>query len=169
MSKREMVVIAFDTEDKADEVLKTIKSVSEHINLEDTVVVRKDAEGNVHASNAVDKTTKQGATIGGLTGLFVGAMFGGPIGAMVVGGLGGGAIGALMNNGVDNKFIKEVSETIQPSSSALFMVIRSAEVSVILAAFRMYEGQVLHSSLPDDLEKSLERALKSGPAAMDKE
>ncbi|MBE7531260.1 MAG: DUF1269 domain-containing protein [Chloroflexi bacterium] len=104
--------------------------------LEDTVLVRKDAAGKVHAHNAVDKTTKEGITAGGLIGLFVGAVFGGPVGMMLVGGLAGGAVGALMNRGVDNNFIKDVSESIQPGTSALFIVVRSAQADVAMAALR---------------------------------
>ncbi|MCP4360471.1 MAG: DUF1269 domain-containing protein [Chloroflexi bacterium] len=158
---RDMIVIAFDTEDKADEVLHSIKSAQKggFINLEDTVVVRKDADGKVHSRNAVDKTTKEGVAVGGLIGLFLGFLFAGPIGAMLVGGVGGGVVGALMGKGVDNKFIKDVSEAIQPNTSALFLVVRSAQADVALAALRQYEGKIIQSSLPEDVEESLERAL----------
>ncbi len=158
---REMIVIAFDSEEKADQVLSSIKSVQHqgYMRLEDTVVVRKDAAGEVHARNAVDQTTKEGVAAGGLIGLFVGALFGGPIGMMLVGGLGGGAVGALMNRGVDNSFIKDVSESIQPGTSALFIVVRSANVDIALAALRQYEGKVLHSTLAEDAEETLKRSL----------
>ena len=161
MSK-DMVVIAFDTEDKAKEVLKTMKGVQHngYMRMEDTVVVRKDADGKVHAKNAIDKTTKEGTTVGGFLGLFLGFLFGGPLGAMLLGGVIGGAFGALQRNGVDKKFIKDVSEAIQPGTSALFIVIRSADVAIALAAFRKYEGTVLHSTLPEELEDSLKRSLK---------
>lgn len=160
--KRDMVVIAFDAPEKADEVLNTMKSVQHmgKLNLEDTVVVVKNADGEAHAHNAVDKSTKEGVAIGSLTGLFVGALLGGPVGLMIAGGIGGGAVGALLKNGVDNSFIKDVSDSLQPGTSALFMVIRSEDASVTLAAMRQYEGTVLHSTLPEDLEQGLERALK---------
>ncbi|MBX3056448.1 MAG: DUF1269 domain-containing protein [Anaerolineae bacterium] len=158
---REMIVLAFDSEEKAEEVLNSIKSVQHqgYMRLEDTVVVRKDAAGEVHARNAVDKTTKEGITAGGLIGLFVGAVFGGPIGMMLVGGLAGGAVGALMNRGVDNNFIKDVSESIQPGTSALFIVVRSAQADVAMGALRQYEGKVLHTTLSEDAEEQLQRAL----------
>ncbi len=158
---REMIVLAFDSEEKAEEVLDSIKSVQHQgfMRLEDTVVVRKDAAGEVHAHNAVDKTTKEGITAGGLIGLFVGAVFGGPVGMMLVGGLAGGAVGALMNRGVDNNFIKDVSESIQPGTSALFIVVRSAQADVAMAALRQYEGKVLHTTLSEDAEVQLQRAL----------
>lgn len=160
----DLVVIAFDSEDKAEEVLETMKSTQKHgfINLEDTVLVQKDADGKIHSKNAMDKTTKQGIVGGGLLGMFLSALFFGPVGlvgAAVIGGLAGGGIGALMKKGVDKNFIKDVSEAIQPGTSALFLVIRSADADVALAALRQYEGKVLHSTLPEDAEETLERSL----------
>lgn len=101
--RNNLVVIAFETEDKADQVLETLKNVEHQgfMSLEDTVVVRKDADGKVYSRNAMDKTTKEGIAVGGLIGLFLGALFGGPLGMLLVGGLGGGAVGALLNRGVD--------------------------------------------------------------------
>jgi uncharacterized membrane protein len=161
---RNLIVIVFDTEDKADEVLATMKSTQKHgfLNLEDTVVVKKGADGKVHSKNAMDKTTKEGIAVGGFLGLFLTAFFFGPIGwlgAALIGGAAGGGIGALMKKGVDKDFIHDVSEAIQPETSALFLVIRSADVEVAMAALRQYEGKVLQSTLPEDAEDTLERAL----------
>jgi uncharacterized membrane protein len=161
---RNLIVIAFDSEDKADEVLATMKSTQKHgfLNLEDTVVVKKDAEGKVHSRNALDKTTKEGIVAGGFLGLFLTAFFLGPVGwlgAALIGGAAGGGIGALMKKGVDKDFIKDVSETIQPGTSALFLVVRSADADVAAAALRQYEGKVLQSTLPEDAQETLQRAL----------
>jgi uncharacterized membrane protein len=159
--RNNLVVIAFETEDKADQVLETLKNVEHQgfMSLEDTVVVRKDADGKVYSRNAMDKTTKEGIAVGGLIGLFLGALFGGPLGMLLVGGLGGGAVGALLNRGVDKSFINDVSEAIQPGTSALFVVVRSAQADMAVAALKQYEGKVLHSTLPEDAEETLERAL----------
>jgi uncharacterized membrane protein len=171
---RNLIVIAFDTEDKAEEVLETMKNTQKHgyINLEDTAVVRKDADGNVYSKNAMDKTTKEGIVAGGFMGMFLTAFFFGPVGwlgAALLGGATGGGIGALMNKGVDKSFVKDVSEAIQPGTSALFLVVRSANLDVAMAALRQYEGKVLHSTLPEDAEETLERALRPKPQAAPEE
>ena len=165
---RDLIVIAFDTEEKAEEVLETMKSTQKQgfLNLEDTVVVKKDADGKVHSKNAMDKTTKEGVVAGGFLGLFLTAFFFGPVGwlgAALIGGAAGGGIGALMKKGVDKDFIKDVSETIQPGTSALFLVVRSANADVAMAALRQYEGKVLQSTLPEDAEETLERSLRHKP------
>ena len=59
--RRNLVVITFDTEEKAEQVVDTLKSLEHQafMNLEDTAIVVKDAQGKVHVKNAVDKSVKQ--------------------------------------------------------------------------------------------------------------
>ena len=160
----DLIVIAFDTETGANEALDTIKSLKhqDFIRLEDTAVVTKNAAGEVHSHNAVDLTTKHGVVGGGLIGMFIGALFGGPIGMMLFGGVAGGLIGMLVKNGVDEDFIKDVSEELQPETSALFFVVRGARADVTLAALRqhVHGGKVLQTTLPPEVEESLKRAVK---------
>lgn len=158
---RDLVVIAFDTEDKAEQVVETIKGLEDHsfINLEDTAIVVKDSDGKVRVKDAVDKSVKQGAAFGGLLGMFLGVLFLIPIGGLLVGAIGGAVYGKLSDMGVDKKFIKEVSESLQPGTSAAFFVIRSANTGMALAALRPYEGKVIQTTLPSDLEDGLKRAL----------
>lgn len=163
------LVIVYEDEDTADKALHTLKSVEKQgmISFEDTVVVRKDPDNKVHVENAVDRSTKVGAAGGSLIGLLVGFMFGGPIGMMLLGGLGGALVGKLTDSGVDKKFIKDVSSEIKPGNSALFMVVRSARVDVVLAGLREYPGTILQTSLPADVEKDLQKELdthKNKPA-----
>lgn len=161
---RNLVVITFDSEDRAEVVLETMKSSQKHgfINLEDTVVVKKDEDGKIHSKNAMDKTTKEGIVGGGLVGMFLSLMFLGPIGlvgAAVIGGVVGGGFGALLKKGVDKDFIKDVEKSLQPGTSAIFLVVRKADVEVAMAALRQFDGKVLQSTLPEDAEEELERAL----------
>ncbi len=159
--RRNLVVITFDTEDKAEQVVDTLKSLEHQafMNLEDTAIVVKDAQGKVHVKNAVDKSVKQGAAFGGLLGMFLGVMFLVPIGGLLIGAIGGAVFGKLADMGVDKKFIDEVSESLQAGTSAIFFVVREANVEVAMAALRPYEGKVLQTTLPEDLENELKRAL----------
>ena len=160
----DLIVITFDSEDGANNALDTIKSLKheQFMRLEDTAVVVKNAEGEVKSHNAVDTTTKHGIAGGGLIGLFIGALFGGPIGAMLFGGVAGGLVGMLVKNGVSSDFIKDVSEELQPETSALFIVVRDARADVTLAALRqnVTGGKVLQTTLPKEVEVSLQKAVK---------
>lgn len=158
---RNLVVITFDSEEKAESVVETLKGLEHQsfMSLEDTAVVVKDSEGKVHIKNAVDKTVKQGAAFGGLLGMFLGVLFLVPVGGLLLGAIGGAVYGKLADMGVDKKFIDTVSESLQPGTSAIFFVVRSANIEIAMAALRPYEGKVLQTTLPPNLEEELKRAL----------
>ena len=159
----DIVVISFDDPDKAGQVRESIRKTekSGFVSLDDSAVVVKDAEGKVHVKNEVDRGVKIGAVGGGFLGLFIGFLLLGPIGALVIGGLIGGGIGSLAHMGISKSFIKDVSNDLQPGSSALFIIVRDANPDVVLATLRQYEGNVYQTSLPPEAEQSLRRSMHS--------
>ena len=76
------------------------------------------------------------------------------------GALGGALVGKLLDKGVDQNFVKEVSEELKPGSSAIFFIIRDANVDATLASLRQYRGKVLQTSLPGDAEETLRKELE---------
>jgi uncharacterized membrane protein len=166
---RDLVVIAFDNTEDAEKVVDSLKNEQKQglINLEDTAYVVKDENNHVTVKNAMDKSVKQGAVGGGLLGLFLSFLFFGPlgpIGATLIGAVSGGAIGHMVKAGVSKSFIEDVSNELKPGTSAVFFVIRSADAAATLATLRQYEGKVLQTTLPTEMEESLKRAVddKSG-------
>jgi len=159
----DIVVITFDDPDEAGKVRESIRKTekSGFVSLDDSAVVVKDAEGEVHVKNEVDRGVKIGALSGGFLGLFIGFLLLGPIGALVIGGLIGGGIGSLAHMGISKSFIKDVSNDLQPGSSALFIIVRDANPDVVLATLRQYEGNVYQTSLPPEAEQSLRRSMHS--------
>jgi uncharacterized membrane protein len=91
--------------------------------------------------------------------LVIGSVFF-PIGAIVLGALAGGLIGKSADLGVDQKFVKEVSEDLQPGTSAIFFIVRDGNPEVAVAALKPYKGTVRQTSFPADAEKELRRILK---------
>ena len=156
-----LIVVTFDDPGEAGKVLQTLRSVQKegYLNLDDSAVVVKDEEGKVHVKNEMDRGVKIGAVGGGLLGLLVGGIFF-PIAGLLVGALAGGLIGKSVDVGVDQKFVKEVSEDIQPGTSALFFIVRDAEPDVAVAALRPYKGTVRHTTFPPEAEEELRRILK---------
>lgn len=162
---RDLVVITFDNTEDAEKVVDSLKKEQKQglINLEDTAYVVKDENDHVTVKNAVDKTVKQGAVGGGALGLFLSFLFFGPvgpIGATLVGAVAGGVIGHMVKAGVSKAFIEDVSNELQPGTSAVFFVIRSADAAATLATLRQYEGKVLQTTLDSEMEESLKRAVK---------
>jgi len=153
-----LIVITFDNEDEAGKVREALKEQAANINLDDSAVVVKDAEGEVHVKNEVDRGVAIGAVGGGALGLLIGGLLF-PIGGLVLGALAGGLVGKMLDMGVDKKFVDDVSEHLQPGTSALFVIVREANPNVALAALRPYKGKVIQTSLPPEAEAELRRIL----------
>ena len=156
-----LIVVTFDDPEEAGKVLKSLRSVQKegYLSLDDSAVVVKDEDGKVHVKNEMDRGVKIGAIGGGALGLLIGSVFF-PIAGLVIGALAGGLVGKSVDLGVDQKFVKEVSEDIQPGTSALFFIVRDAEPDVAVAALRPYKGTVRHTTFPPEAEKELRRILK---------
>jgi uncharacterized membrane protein len=149
-----LIVVTFDNEEEAGKVHEALKAQSANISLDDSAVVVKDAEGEAHVKNEVDRGVAVGALGGGALGLLIGGLLF-PIGGLVLGAL----VGKMLDMGVDKKFVDDVSEHLQPGTSALFIIVREANPNVALAALRPYKGKVIQTSLPPEAKAELRRIL----------
>lgn len=169
----QLVVLGFDGRNAADEVLNKVRSLkAQHlIDLEDAVVVERDADGQVHIKQAVN-LTRLGAASGGLSGAFwgmlVGLLFLNPLAGMAIGagaGAGAGALsGSLMDYGVNDDFVKKLADTIPNESSALFVLVREATMDKVVAEIQPWNPRVLNTNLTSEQEAALVRALQGAPA-----
>lgn len=158
----DLIAIAYDDEYKAEEVRMTlIKLQKEHlIELEDAAVIVKNAEGKIKLNQAIDLTTA-GAVSGGFWGLLIGTLFLSPLLGAAVGAAAGAASGALSDIGVDDKFMKSLGETLQPRTSALFVLVRKVTPDKVLEEIAPYGGTVLRTSLTKDEEAQLQEVLST--------
>ena len=97
-------------------------------------------------------------------GTLIGLLFLNPLIGMVTGaalGAGSGALaGALADYGIDDSCFGSVGSTIQPSSSALFVLVRSVTADRVLPELQPFEGTVLRTSLSNEQEARLQQALQ---------
>jgi uncharacterized membrane protein len=156
-----LVAITFADPHEAEEVRKALDQAQhEHlVRLDDSAVVVKDEDGTVHVRNEVSRGVKVGAIGGGAIGLLAGFLLGGPIGGLVVGALGGALGGDLAGLGIDGRFIRDVSEAMQAGTSALFLMVKDEDPGAVIDALDPFEGQVYHTSLPEEVEEKLRQAL----------
>ena len=156
----DLIAIAYDDEFKAEEVrLLLAKLQVEHlIELEDAAVVVKDQKGKVKLKQAIE-LTDSGALSGGFWGLLIGTLFFMPIVGAAVGAASGALAGALSDLGVDDNFMRELGETMQPGTSALFVLVRQVTPDKVLAEVAPYGGKVLRTSLSKDDEGKLQEVL----------
>jgi uncharacterized membrane protein len=157
----ELVVIVFDNMNTAEIVREALQKLEDphNLRLDDAVVVAKDDSGKVQIENEMDPGVKAGLVGGGLLGFLIGFIFGGPIGSMIVGTVGGALIGKLFKTGIDPKFVKQVTESLVPGSSALFLLLQEEQLEPVLFALQPYQGKLFQTSLSPEVEDRLRQAL----------
>ncbi|MCG6894756.1 MAG: DUF1269 domain-containing protein [Desulfobacteraceae bacterium] len=155
-----LVVIAFEDEFKAFELrIELMKMQKEYlIELEDAVVVTRDEKGKPKLDQAVNLTAA-GAVGGSFWGLLIGALFLNPLLGMAVGAGAGAISGKLSDIGIDDKFMKELGQTLKPGCSALFVLVRKSTPDKVLERLKGFGGAVLKTSLSKDREEELQRVL----------
>lgn len=159
MSK--LVVLGFDSTEKADQVLHKLVSLQkEHlIDLEDAAVVVRGDDGKCRVKQAVNLTAA-GAAGGSFWGLLIGLLFMHPLIGVLAGTAAGAISGSLADFGINDDFIKELGETLQNGSSALFIMVRKATPDKVLEEIKGYDARVLHTSLSIKEETALREALE---------
>ncbi|MHB1415876.1 MAG: DUF1269 domain-containing protein [Chloroflexota bacterium] len=156
-----LVVITYDTEGKAAEVLETVRRLESErlIDLEDAVYVTKDTSGKAHLHQSFD-LAKAGAVSGGLWGALFGLLFLVPIAGLAIGAGIGAMAGRAQDYGIDDKFIKDLGKKMKPGSSAIFALVRQSTPERVLPEIAKYGGEVVHTSLSPDAEERLKRAVE---------
>lgn len=158
-----IIGMGFDKPSRAEEVLLNLVHLAKEgeITLTDAVVVVKGDDEKVHVRQTVDITPKRGAMSGALWGLLIGSFFG-PPGFLIGAGAGaasGGLAGKLVDVGLDDDWIKEVGQWIDPGTSALLLLVSHEVRPIVLRELSRFEGKVLYCTFPDAVRDELDLAL----------
>lgn len=160
-----LVVVAYPDEYRAAEVLAELRRLNSTylIDLEDACYVTKDARGKLklHQNTSL---TGAGAAWGGMWGLLIGLLFFVPVFGLALGAGLGALAGKLGNYGIDENFAKQLAATMQPNSSAIFMLVRRATPDKAVPELAKFGGTILQTNLPKETEEKLQQALKEGAA-----
>jgi uncharacterized membrane protein len=155
-----LVVLSFDNETGAEQMRDDLlKMQKEHlIGLDDAAVVVKGQDGKVKTKQ-ITSLAGAGALGGAFWGLLFGLIFFVPVFGLVVGAAVGAIAGKYSDVGVDDKFIKEVGNSIQPGNSALFLLVREAVPDKIMDGLKQYKNvKVIKTSLSKEQEDKLRQA-----------
>ncbi|WP_436908678.1 DUF1269 domain-containing protein [Halosimplex marinum] len=146
-----LVVLAFDETDGAEQMRDKLYDFQkrELIRLEDAAVVVRNESGRAKVKQA-HSLVGAGALGGAFWGMLVGLLFLAPWLGLVAGAAGGAISGKLGDIGIDDSFIEDVSDAIQPGESALFLLVRDAQLERI-ASETDEAFEILETNLsPDD-------------------
>lgn len=165
----DLIVVGFEDENTADQVLNRLAALQKEylVDLEDSVVVVRDQGGKVRLKQAIDLVgtgAASGGLWGSLWGTLIGLLFLNPAAGLLTGavlGAGAGALsGKLADYGIDDEFVRSLGQTIQPGTSALFVLVRKARAEKVLPELQQFNGKVLRTSLSNDQEQRLKEALE---------
>ena len=166
----DLIVIVYPSEEKAEEVRRKLLEMQKEylIELEDAVIATRTPEGHVRLNQLVSSTAI-GALSGSLWGLLVGALLLMPVVGPAAGAVAGAAIGAasgavggaLTDLGIDDDFMKQLGEQLQPGNAALFLLVRKMTTDKVLAALKGTGGTLLKTSLDESKEQALREALQA--------
>jgi uncharacterized membrane protein len=111
----DLVVIAFSTEAKAEEVRQKLLAMQKEylIELDDAVVAAKGAQGRIKLNQLINTTTA-GAVSGTFWGTLIGLIFLMPLVGAAMGAASGALGGASTDLGINDKRMKETAAAIQP-------------------------------------------------------
>jgi uncharacterized membrane protein len=162
----DLIVVGFKDEFKADEVMNELRRLqSEYlVDLEDAAVVIRNQEGKVKIKQA-QELVAAGAIGGSYWGVLLSVLFFNPIFALV-GAAAGALSGALSDIGIDDNFMRDLGSTIEPGTSAIFVLVRKSTPDRVLADLSKFEGKVLRTSLSKEDEAKLQAALSKGEPVM---
>ena len=162
-STSNLVVITYPDEHRAAEVLATLQRMQSQylIDLEDAVYVTKGMDGKLKLHQTTN-LAGAGAAWGGLWGLLIGLLFFVPIAGMAIGAASGALLGNLADYGIDDKFAKQLSATMTPGSSAIFVLVRRSTPDKVVPEIAKFGGTVMRTSLPKETEAKLQEALNRG-------
>src|SRR6188474_4000066 len=158
-----LIVIGFNNEADAFEMRAALAKLQSQylIEMEDAVVVTRDAKGKVQLHQAVSLTAA-GAVSGGFWGMLIGMLFLNPLLGAAMGAGSGALSGKLADIGINDQFMKDLSATLTPGSAALFVLVRRSTPDKVLEGLRPFagKGHVMQTSLTKDKEEELRKLLE---------
>jgi uncharacterized membrane protein len=162
-----LVAVAYPDVDTAQDVMDTLArlQIERSIELEDAVIVTREDGGKVQLHQA-RSTTGAGAAGGAMWGGLIGLLFLAPLLGMAVGAASGALTGKMTDVGVDDSFLKELGEQLEPGVAAVIVLVHRSTPDKVIPAIREFGGTVLQSSLDNEAEARLREALQVQGAAV---
>jgi uncharacterized membrane protein len=162
----DLVFIAFDSEQKAEEVREKVLAMQKEylIELGDAVVAVKDVNGRIKLNQLIN-TTASGAISGAFWGTLIGLIFLNPLLGMGIGAASGALGGKLTDVGINDEFMKNAAGALKPGTAGLFLLVRKMTTDKVLTDLKGVGGTVIRTSFDETKEAALRDALAGQAAA----
>lgn len=159
----DLIVITYDDEETGRAAFAALGHLQKThlITLEDAALALKDQKGKVKIKQTLEgQYTGASAVWGGFWGLLIGLLFLNPLFWGIIGALMGAIMGKTSDLGIDNKFIEDVGDSLDPGGSALFILILKATPDKVVEEMQKYGGHLFQTSLSTEDEAKLRTALE---------
>jgi uncharacterized membrane protein len=158
-----LVVLGFKDKQTAEAARNELFALQKQhlIELQDAAIaVRKD-DGKVELDQTTN-LTGAGAMGGAFWGTLIGLIFLMPLGGAIVGAVTGAIMGHFTDLGVDDKFMKDLADSFQPGTAALFLLVIQATEDRVIEQMKQFQPTVLRTSLSsEDVQKLREAVAKA--------
>ena len=158
-----LFVLKCQDEATGERILTTLRDLQKQhlITVEDAALVTLKANGKPKVRQAND-LVGAGALGGAFWGMLIGLIFLSPLLGAALGAGMGAIAGKLSDIGIDDNFIKQVSNAIHPGEAALFVLTRQEVIDKVVPALKAYQFEIIQTSLSQEDENRLHEML--GPA-----
>jgi len=154
-----ITVFKFDTPEGAGKMLDLVKGLTKAqlITLEDAATVSWPQGKKKPQTRQLANLTGLGAVNGAFWGMLFGLIFFVPFFGMAMGAAMGAISGKFSDYGIDDSFIKSVSEKVTEGTSALFMMTSQAVLDKVTDAVKEkgWKFELISSNLTKDQEQQL--------------
>jgi uncharacterized membrane protein len=133
------------------------------ITMEDMAIVERRTNGTIKLHQSVG-TTGMGAAGGALWGGLIGMLFFVPLFGMAMGAATGAAGGAMTDAGVNDAFMRELGDTLEPGTAALFVLVVRSTPDKVIPEIQPYGGHVIQTSLNREEEAQLREMMEGTDA-----
>ena len=149
----------FDTPDGADQMLDLVKDLSKQqlITLQDAAIVTWPPGKKKPKTRQLQNLAGVGALGGAFWGMLFGLIFFVPFFGMAVGALTGALAGKFSDYGIDDDFIKSVSDKVTEGTSALFLMTSDVVMDKVSEAVKAkgWKFEILSTNLSKEQEDQL--------------
>jgi uncharacterized membrane protein len=155
-----LFVLKVENQNTAEQMVNTMKQLqSQHlIEIDDAAIITREMNGKPKIKQLHD-LVGTGALGGAFWGLLFGMLFFMPFVGAAIGAASGAIAGKFADIGIDDNFIKNVGEQLQPGQTALFALTKNAVPDKVLDALKSYKFQIIQTSLPKEKEVELREML----------
>jgi len=158
----ELIVAAFDDEDKANQILKHLQNLQKDkvIDIINAAVMVKTGAGRTIIKETQDVNSSQGAIFGAIVGGVIG-LIGGPAGVIAgaaAGAAAGGVTAHQVDMGFDDDMLAELKDGLPPGSSAIITMVEYQWVESTIRELDQAGAKIVRQALKDEIAVQIVKA-----------